>query len=66
MKTETFKLSDNILRNWGFFVLKRSVMYRSLTASVTELHGNDLKVKFVSNTKRKIAPGDILSLRLTP
>ena len=27
--------------------------------------GNDLKIKFLSNSKRMIAPGDILSLRLT-
>ena len=27
--------------------------------------GNDLKIKFLSNTKRMIAPGDILSFRLT-
>ena len=27
--------------------------------------GNDLKIEFVSNTKRKISPGDILSFRLT-
>ena len=27
--------------------------------------GNDLKIKFLSNSKRMIAPGDILSFRLT-
>ena len=62
-KKETFKLSDNILRNRVFFIK----MIRDVQAVKNEYSrtGNDLKIKFLSNSKRMIAPGDILSLRLT-
>ena len=64
-KTKKKLLKSQIIF-WGIgaFLIK-------MTRDVQVVHseysrtGNDLKIKFLSNTKRMIAPGDILSFRLT-
>ena len=65
-KQKKKKLLNSQIIFWGIgaFLIK-------MTRDVQVVHseysrtGNDLKIKFLSNTKRMIAPGDILSFRLT-
>ena len=65
-KQKKKKLLNSQIIFWGIgaFLIK---MTRDVQAVHSEYSrtGNDLKIKFLSNTKRMIAPGDILSFRLT-